>query len=297
MLKKKFTLIAGILCVILLGFAADRRLHKKDVHFALDNIIVDHPYSASWDIGPPTPIEEKKLQKIFSQKFTYFSKGSQSYVFISDDQKYILKLFKRYVYQPKSFLAYLPFPSNSYYKEHQAKLQKKISAFNACATAYREIKDRCGLVYLHLNPSPLPLHKLQVIDKRGKEYLLDLGKTSFQLQRKAELIYPRIDALMQQGEKERAEAIISSVFNILDEFGKRGICENDPILRKNFGLIDDEAIQIDVGKMKINEERKHNLVYKQEIEGISLRFKQWLTQNYPELLPHFEKKLQETTGP
>lgn len=152
------------------------------------------------------------------------------------------------------------------------------------------------MVYLHLTPTALQLPKGHVTDKRGQEFELDFDRTSFQLQKKAQLIYPRIAELMKAGDMEKAKGIISSVFNILDEFGKKGICENDPILRKNFGLIDDQAIQIDVGKMKISEERKKNLVYKQEIEGITLRFKQWLTENHPELLPHFQEKLKEITS-
>ncbi|HKZ00419.1 MAG TPA: hypothetical protein VJ112_04570 [Rhabdochlamydiaceae bacterium] len=288
MMARKYFIV---IFTLLLIFVADRRLHNRDIHFSPDNVITGNPYP-SLEMGELAPTEVKA---ILSQKFTYYSKGSQSYVFISEDQKYILKLFKRYVYEPRSFLAYIPLSFNPFFREHQAKLQKKSATFQACATAYREIKERCGMVYLHLNPTKHQLPKGDLVDKRGKKYELDFDQTCFQLQKKAQLIYPRIAELMQAGEVAQAKEIISSIFDTLDEFGKKGICENDPILRKNFGLIDDRAVQIDVGKMKINEERKKNQAYKLEIEGISLRFKQWLAENYPQLLPHFHKKLKEIT--
>jgi len=55
------------------------------------------------------------------------------------------------------------------------------------------------------------------------------------------------------------------IFSLIDFLGKSGVVDNDPILRKNFGLIDDIAVQIDVGKLRIDPKRRENLAYKREV--------------------------------
>lgn len=276
-------------CLALAGLI-DRRMHNPDIHFSPNNIIMDH--LAQQEELPQDNVQA--LRDIFAQEFSYFNKGSQCYVFISEDQKYVLKLFKSYIYEPRSYLAYIPLPFNPYFKEAKARRAKKEATFEACTTAYQELKGRSGLICLHLSATKDTLGKVRVVDKRGNEFEVDLDRASFQLQRKANLIYPRIAELMQAGEIERAKGVIAAIFAFLDEMGKRGVCDNDPILRKNFGLIDDRVIQLDVGKLKLR--KTQTLVYKKEIIGITQRFRDWLTQNYPELLPYFLEQLQEATA-
>jgi hypothetical protein len=291
MLKKIYVGFAFFLFLTSLFLGIDRFVHHKSQWFSLDKIISTQKPSAEWDI-PPLPSEEQKvLDQILSQQFTYYSKGSQAYVFISEDKKYILKFFKQNKLRPKSWLAYIPLSFNPYYQEQIFKKKKCQATFNACKTAFLELKKESGLIYVHINNNRDMNKKVTIFDKNGKRHVVDIGKTCFYVQKRAQLIYSRISELMHNKDIEGAKNIITSVFSLIDFLGKKGVVDNDPILRKNFGLIDDVAVQIDVGKLRIDPVRQSNLAYKQEVGSITNSFKVWLEKNYPELSEHFEQCL------
>jgi hypothetical protein len=95
---------------------------------------------------------------------------------------------------------------------------------------------------------------------------------------------------MEKGDIHGAEYAISSTLNLLNHFIEIGVFENNAILRKNFGFIDNEAMQFDIGKFKFDPMRK---VDKREIRVITERFHCWIEKNYPQLLPCLEQKLAE----
>lgn len=296
MAKKIYVGSAFFLFFISLFLGIDRFVHHKSMHFSLDKITSHHSYSPEWVIPALSAEEQKELDQILNQKFTYYSKGSQSYVFISEDKKHILKFLKQHKLRPKSWLAYIPLSFNPYYQEQLFKKAKCRTTFNACKTAYMELKKESGLIYIHLNRSPDLHKKVTIFDKNGKHHVVNIDKTNFYVQKRAQLIYSRIAELMHDGNVEGAKQIISSVFALIDFLGKKGIVDNDPILRKNFGLIDDVAVQIDIGKMRIDPERQRNLAYKQEIGSITNSFKLWLKKNYPELTDYFSECLKEVSS-
>ena len=78
---------------------------------------------------------------------------------------------------------------------------------------------------------------------------------------------------MHQGDLESAKNVISSVFQLIDFLGQKGIVDNDPILRKNFGLIEDIAVQIDIGAQCIHPVSPETLAYKQEVASITHSFR------------------------
>lgn len=296
MVKKIFVGFAFFLFFFSLFIGIDRFVHHKSNNFSLDKITTYHSFSEEWTI-PPLPAEEQKnLDQILNQKFTYYSKGSQSYVFISEDKKYILKFLKQHKLRPKSWLAYIPLSFNPYYQEQIFKRKKCRSTFNACKTAFLELKKEAGLIYVHINNTPDLNKKVTIFDKSGERHVVDIDKTSFYVQKRAQLIYSRISELMHNGDVAGAKQIITSVFSLIDFLGKKGVVDNDPILRKNFGLIDDIAVQIDIGKLRIDPVRQHNLAYKQEVGSITNSFKIWLNKNYPELSDHFEQCLKDVSS-
>jgi hypothetical protein len=290
MLQRKsfFYLFSGFL-LIALFVGADRLAHPKGQRFALSKIVTSYR-APEWQITP-SPEEDKRIATLLDQKFSYLCKGSQSYVLISEDGKYILKFLKQQQLHPKTWLAYLPLPFNPYAPQRSFFREKQRKTFTACKIAFTELALETGLLYVHLNQTSHLNKKITVFDKGGKPLKIPLDKTSFLVQKKADLIYPRIAELMEQKNSEGAKKVISSVFDLLEHLGKKGIVDNDPILKKNFGLIEDRAVQIDIGRMRINPERIGTSAYKREIPSIAASFKQWITRNYPELLDHFEDAL------
>jgi hypothetical protein len=293
MLKKIFIGLALFLFLISFFLGVDRFVHHESSRFTLSKIISSQGSSPEWEIPKLSLEEQKDLEQILNQKFTYYSKGSQSFVFISEDKKIILKFLKQEKLRPKSWLAYIPLSFNPYHREYLLKKEKCRATFSACKTAFQELKKESGLIYVHLNHSRDLNKKITILDKNGGQHIVDIDKTCFYVQKHAQLIYSRISELMHNNDIEGAKRIISSVFSLIDFLGKKGVFDNDPILRKNFGLIDDIAVQIDIGKLRIDPVRQQTLAYKGEVGSITHSFKVWIEKNYPVLSEYFKKCLKE----
>lgn len=293
MLKKLCIGFALFLFFLSFLLGVDRVAHRHSSRFSLNKIISSQHFSPEWEIPALSQEEKQVLDHILSQKFTYYNKGSQSYVFISEDKKYILKFLKQDKLRTRSWLAHVPLSFNPYYQDYLFKQEKCHATFDACKTSFVELKKESGLIYVHLNNTRDLNKKVTIFDKNGEKHIVDIDKTSYYVQKRAQLIYSRISELMHQNEVEKAKQIITSVFSLIDHLGKKGVCDNDPILRKNFGLIDDVAVQIDIGKLKIDPARQVSLAYKDEAGSITNSFKVWLEKNYPSLSEHFEKCLRE----
>ncbi len=293
MLKKNFIWLALFFSLVSLFLGIDRFVHHESSRFTLSKILSSQGSSPEWEIAKLSLEEQKKLEQILNQKFTYYNKGSQSYVFISEDKKFILKFLKQEKLRPKSWLAYIPLSFNPYHREYLFKKEKCRATFSACKTAFEELKKESGLIYVHLNHARDLNKKITILDKNGGQHIVDIDKTCFYVQKRAQLIYSRISELMHGNDIEGARRIVSSVFSLIDFLGKKGVFDNDPILRKNFGLIDDIAVQIDIGKLRIDPVRQKTLAYKQEVGSITHSFKTWVEKNYPVLSEHFENCLKE----
>lgn len=294
MVKKIYLSLAFFLFSIFLFLVIDRFAHHEPARFTLSKIVSAQCYSADWEIPPLSVKEQQNLDQILSQKFTYYSKGSQSYVFISEDKKFILKFLKQEKLRPKSWLAHIPSSVNPFYKDYLSKQKRCRSTFSACKTAYMELKNESGLIYVHLNNARDLNKKVTVFDKNGQQHVVDIDRTCFYVQKRAQLIYSRISELMHNQDIDGAKKIISSIFSLIDYLGKKGVFDNDPILRKNFGLIDDVAVQIDIGQLELDPLRKQTLAYKQEVRGVTAGFRSWIENNYPELSEHFDECLNST---
>ena len=70
--------------------------------------------------------------------------------------------------------------------------------YQSCHTAFENYKEETGLLYVHLNKTPLPMKKLTVHDKLGFAHQLDLESIAFALQKKAHLVYPTLKNFMEK---------------------------------------------------------------------------------------------------
>lgn len=283
--------LAVFALVIALFCGLDRYAHPSGVRFSSAKVYTS--FSApEWGAPSLTASEQSEVDKVLRQPFTYLGKGSQSHVFISADRKYVLKFFKQNKWTPRTWLALIPFSFNPLYQEYLLLKEKQRRTFHACKLAFTDFKKETGLVYIHLNKTENLKKVIAVSDKKGKPHKISLDETSFVIQKKADLLYPRITELMGRKDIAGAKKVISSLFALLFTLNKKGVVDNDPILRKNFGLIDDVAVQIDVGRMYIDPDRVGNN-RSENVAFVSTSFKKWLTGNYPELLPCFEECLQQ----
>jgi hypothetical protein len=292
MLKK---LCYGIVFIVVLIIGLDRYFHPKSIRFAPSKITTNS-LNPEWEIPPLSQSEQKTINEILSQKFTYLDKGSQSYVFVSEDQKYVLKFLKQGKLRPQTWLAYIPFSWNPYYKEFLV-LQKKLHrTYQAQKIAFTEFKEQTGLLYVHLNRTHHLNKNVVLTDKKGEKHTISLDNICFSLQKKADLFYPRLNIMMEQKNIEGVKKVISSLFALADCFVKKGVVDHDPIMKKNFGLIENQVIQFDIGRMRLNPRRLTPSEYQQQLAKLTNSLKKWVATNHPELLPYYEQNLKFYSG-
>jgi hypothetical protein len=277
------------LCALVWGA---NELYQKRTRFGLIAKFSAPTFSPSpeWEPPPLSAEEQTEVDQILSQKYTFLARGSQAFAFLSEDGKYVLKLFKQHKWHPKNMMGYIPLPFNPYYKDYLLRQKKQQGVLSSCKTALLHVKEDTGVLFAHLNPTPVNVAPMTLVDKHGKTWTLDLSKSCFLLQKKADLFYPHVQDLMAQGDIEGAKEAITSTIRLLDRFIDLGVFENNAILRKNFGFIDNRAIQFDIGKFKFDAGRVRD---KSEIRYFAKNFRRWVGKNYPELLPHFDAKLDE----
>ncbi len=282
----KFLPILILICALAFGLRTiDHSIHNIRGRPLLQNILVKNSKVSSSQIT--SSISEEIPSSILEQKFSYLSKGSQAYVFLSEDKQYVLKFYKLHIYEPSSFLAYLPF--GPWHERWMYKKRKYASTLMSLDTAFKHFKEETGLLYVHLAPTNTLKKNVEVVDRRGKHQMVELDRALFVVQKKADLVYPYISQLLQNGKIEEAKNALSSIFAMLESLGRQGVTDNDMMIYKNCGFIEGRAAQIDIGKMRIEKTRIGSEVYKNDIYNTTLTLKNWIAKNHPELSPHFDE--------
>jgi hypothetical protein len=239
--------------------------HNKTIGFSVKKITSNFAYNPDWVIPEPQGQEFDQLQSIFHQKFKYLASGSQSYAFVSEDGKYVIKFFRMKHLIP-SIRDYLK-PGRL---EHRR--QNLISIFGAHKLAYDELREDSGLVYLHLNKTQHLNTKLKATDRLGRSYEVDLDKTEFVVQKKAELIFDRLKKLLDKGDRAGADKAIASMLQMIKRQLDMKIVDQDKAVRNNYGFIGDQPVHLDIGRLYRGEKPKD---YDRVIERIN----KWLHEN------------------
>lgn len=223
-----------------------------------------------------TDLSSTLVDQILNQKFSYLARGAQSYAFISEDQKYVLKFIKMNHVTPRRI-------SEKFNRDKREKKATKLQQmFGALHYAYHHFKDETGLVFLHLNRTPGWNKKVSLVDKDGKNIALSLKNSCFILQEKAELIYTRLGRLIENNQVEDAKETIRSFLTLIQKRGDRGLFDHDHGISSNFGFINDRPIQLDVADLY-----QAALDPKAEVERVGLRMKNTIADRFPPFLPHF----------
>ncbi|MES2344999.1 MAG: hypothetical protein V4494_03565 [Chlamydiota bacterium] len=213
---------------------------------------------------------------IFKQKFYYLGCGGQSYVFLSNDGQFVLKFIKNYLYFP------LPIFNNfSFFHKKKNKMVRDLKSYKI---AFEELSHESGLIYFHLGKTTHLLPEITISDKLGIEHKITLNEKHFILQKKADLLYPHLNALMNLGDLDGAKKAISSLLILLKTRLNKGIYDEDAKLHRNCGFIGNKALFIDIGRFCKSSKT-------QTLTEMTERLKLWLQNNYPELGVYLENEI------
>ncbi len=261
-MNKRNWLYAKIALFIVGFFALKRFSEDRTDGFTIASIVKNIPYNPAWEV----PVED--VSPLLSQKFYYYGRGGQAYIFLGEDKKTILKLFK-----------------------------KAGSVFESSKLAYDRLKKETGLLYLHLNPTTGKLPIIQIVDRLKITHTISLDQLSFALQKRARLVYSKISQEMKNGNEQSAKRAITTLLTYLSHRAEKGIRDTDGGLKRNYGYIDDFPISVDVGSFTEDKRLQTPKAAQKELLRKTRRLRKWLTKNYPQLVSHFDAELKKVQKP
>lgn len=272
--------------IVALFFGVERLCHRATDGFAMVNVYAPPGNNDRWKTDEPLP------EGLCDQPFHYLNSGSQSYVFVSEDGKTVLKLFKFQHMRTPPILDFLP--SKGKLGEKRTKKRKVLErTLDSLTLAYTEMKEETGLLYLHLAKTDHLNKQLTFTDKIGRTHTVDLDSVEFLLQKRGTLAYHAIDQWMADGDQKKAEEAIHHLLTLAKGRCLKGIFDKDPDFSTNFGFIEAEPFQMDFGRLSHSEQEKNPQVYGPELIRITRDFEGWIAENHPDLLTSFKKDLDE----
>ena len=288
--------IAPFFLALVLGyfFFTSYKLKKNDT-FSIEAISSNRPFDPAWEVRPLSPRELTEIDLALSQPYRYFGKGGQCYAFFSEDGKYVLKFFKQRLYKAPSWHKWLavPFLFDRYKEKKKLRREKKkIRDFFSYKTAFEDLQEISGVLYTHLNPTDHLKKSVTLIDLLQKEHHLDLNQFNFILQKRGEMVYPQILRLLENKQKEQAKKIIDQILDLVVLRCQKGYEDWDPQILTNCGLLETQAMKIDVGRFIYNESMKTPICLQQELDRIFKPFQAWLSEQDEELASYCDLKVQ-----
>jgi len=239
----------------------------------------------------PPPAE---MESLLNQSFCFFGSGGTSFVFLGEDGKTILKLFKHQHLLQKNPLLRITLPGimdgmriNKILSKQRKNSHKHQSFFfNSCRLAC-ELKEETGLIYLCLQPNSHFAEPIKLIDSWGFIHRIDLCKTEFAIQKRADLFFPYLENLLKLGRKKEIKLAIDALIRQIQTRCRKGIGDRDPNLLINFGFIEGKAIEFDLGSYFLKPSLQNPLAEARELFFSTQLLQKWLKKHCPELLDYF----------
>ncbi len=298
--KKNLSLLIATIALVLIGYGKyyiQKNIRQND-GFSLRHIQSTMTFNPKYPQIELTDLDQKHLDEAINQNYSYLGRGGQCFVFISEDDRYVIKFFKHNKRRPRFYSSW-PAPEflqKWINKKNEKRKKKQKLDFDSYYMGMTELKEQTGMVWAHLNKTKNLQKQIVITDKMGRRFQIDLDNYEFLIQKKAEKIHDRISFLMKNQQESKARSLIHHLIESLIIRSKKSIIDDDPILDKNFGCIDDKALFIDVGRFRKNHHISSPLVYIKDIYRITAAFRKWLEQEYPQLTKDLEETI-ETAAP
>jgi hypothetical protein len=293
-----------LLLVIFVGFFTGALLLYEDAtgDFRKSNIVHDLPYNDKWDFTSDQA-EKDWLNSVLSQKFTWLGQGRQTFAFVSEDQRYVLKIFKFQKIKPNtlSVLSKLPFLSKYYENQENLRQIRFDRLFEGYRVANCFDRDNCGLHYVHLNRSSNLKKWVALTDRLGFKHDIDMDTVIFAIQDKGRMTKEVLAELLNKNDLIQAKMRIAQILELYVSEYKKGVVDMDHGVLHNTGFVENRAIRLDLGQIKLDESFKSVKVFKRDlIKIVSKRLNSWLIKRYPEAQPelqgYMEQRLSEILG-
>ncbi len=292
MIRKHHSFYIALATLTLCLCFVDRYFFKLNDGFCIRTILgTIHPDQERETSFPPAV----NLDSVFNQEYHYLAKGHQSYAFISQDQNYVLK-FYRFPSHLRLF-PWLNHPLSSRLSSRRQQimeynLEKLDMTFNSYKIAFEELQRETGTLWIHLTPKGNWNQTVTLIDKTGNRYTLPIDPLCFIVQKKAELIFPALEKMVNNHDLKGAQMMIDSIIDLIATQCRKGIKNSDPILEKNYGWDGTRALSIDIGRFVSDMRQSNHFIYSQEILDTTHSLASWLENNEPQLFSYYKEKIE-----
>ncbi|MBS0620129.1 MAG: hypothetical protein JSS61_01545 [Verrucomicrobia bacterium] len=262
---------------------------SKTRGFRLYKLLSNLPNDARWATSEPS----KEIDALLSQRFTYLGAGGWCTAFLGEDQKTVLKFYTHSHLSPLAIIKDFSLAKLLFQKEplHEGTSYFQEFNFESCSLLYNKVKERTGLLYVHLNKQPGIHPHVTLVDPIGVIHQIDVNETEFVLQKRADPLLPYLEGLMKQGKIEEAKRSLGDFLAMLRELSQAGLRDLDLGLRSNYGFIEGKAVVFDLSSFVYDESLQNPDDANQEIQTRTVRLKRWIKKYQPELESYFSEHL------
>lgn len=249
-------------------------------------------------IEGPLPLEKSEggvpsIDRVLMQPYRYLGKGRQSFVFESEDGKWVLKFFNQKYFRTPWYAEFdWPFFSQQRMREVSKRSQRREFYLNSYSIAARELKEETGIVYLHLAPEKFDLPKVQITDKAGRKFEIDLNKISFVLQKKGVPLYSAFDAAFAQGGEMGLYRFLDLFLDSVALRIAKKIGDADHDVEHNWAVSEGKVFHLDPGRFYIDENLLEPPNLKHEWWRATHCLIKWLALHYPGADLYLKRKIE-----
>ncbi len=284
-----------IISALGIGIALFLFCNKQTHGFRYYSLLSDLPNDPRWEVDPLSKEQMQEMHARLDQPFTFLNSGGWCYAFLGADGKTILKFYNHEHLSLPHILKNFHWPKLLFRSQQISSQTRYFQEFNftSCTLLYRHLKELTGLLYVHLNKTEGLHKKVTLYDKIGVRHEIDLDRTEFVVQERAELLFDYLELFHSRNDLSGAKRAINQLLDCLLTFSKQGIRDLDQKLYENFGFVNNKAIALDLSSFVYDPEIKRSPVYKKEILFKTQRLGRWLKKHYPELVPYFDEQLNQ----
>ena len=199
-------------------FVFARALRETGGGFRMGKIFLEK------DLQLPAKEPSSELLALLDQPFFYLDQGCQTYVFLSQDQKSVLKIIRTERFRPPFWARWILLPKRvgeKLTKGRTANLQHAMASYRI---AYAFLPNETKISYVHLGQTK-GLPKVQLKNRFFQTFEVDLNRVGFLIQKRAE---PMKKALLEKkGDLLYAQKIIASFVSLASSMQEKNIRNRD----------------------------------------------------------------------
>lgn len=269
--------------------------NKLNQNFSIENITLKR--WATCNKAPHNSAEERmQAEKILDQPFKYLAKGRQSFVFESQDGKYVLKFIKcqrinvTHLYESFPLPSYLDQKRKASLEERQDRLRHM---FTSMSLAKAPLKDLTGALYVHIQPGNELQKTVELVDRLGFSHKVAIYSVPFILQQKAQKVMPTLNKLLAKKDFKSLNRRLDQLIDLFVQRASRGIIDPDKglLTRNNIGFLEDQAVYIDLGTFKRSKKSASAAFLAKDFKKLAPIVK-WLKSHDKTLADSFSHKMQ-----